>query len=80
MTDRLTIAFIEYTEPGRGHRKRIFLNSKYVLRVLKISFSVSSTGLRKYTLYQYYNNACWFVDCLANVDFVQFVDFVDVDI
>jgi len=24
--------------------------------------------------------ACWFVNCLANVDFVQFVDFVDFDI
>jgi len=23
---------------------------------------------------------CCFVDCLANVDFVQFVDFVDFDI
>ena len=24
--------------------------------------------------------AGWFVDCLANVDFVQFVDFVDFDL
>ena len=34
----------------------------------------------EYTLCQYYNIACWFVDCLANVDFVQSVDFVDFDI
>ena len=31
----------------------------------------------EYTLCQI---ACWFVDCFANVDFVQFVDFVDFDI
>ena len=37
----------------------------------------------EYTLPGYVNTitiTCWFVDCLANVDFVQFVDFVDFDI
>ena len=40
-----------------------------------------TNAFTEYTLCQYYNNiACWFVYCLANVDFVQFVDFVDFDI
>jgi len=55
--DRLTMAFIEYIRSlVEDTENEFFKNSKYVLRVLKNFVLVSSTGLRKYTLYQYYNN------------------------